>query len=194
MEGEPSQEASARAAPSRGALIPRYLGSPADPADYLASLENEAADYRGFNLLLADGRSLWYASNRGTPFARELRPGVYGLSNERLDTPWPKLRRVRQSFEAWLRAGGAGDEGLFSLLDDRRPASEEEGLPRTGLAPEWERTLSSPFVVHDGYGTRCSTILAIEPTGRCYLAERRFDPTGTPTGQTEYHLEREEWL
>ncbi|HEV2443831.1 MAG TPA: NRDE family protein [Steroidobacteraceae bacterium] len=181
-------------APSRGGLIPGYLGGTAGPDDYLAALEREAAGYGGFNLLLADGESLWYASNRGTPFARALSPGVHGLSNERLDTPWPKLLRVRGGFEEWLRAGGSAEGGdLFALLGDRVPATDEEELPSTGLSPQWERILSSPFVLHESYGTRCSTIVAIERTGACYLAERRFDPTGDVTGETEYRLSPGDW-
>lgn len=181
-------------APSRGGLIPGYLGGTAGPDDYLAALEREAAGYGGFNLLLADGESLWYASNRGAPFARALSPGVHGLSNERLDTPWPKLLRVRRGFEEWLGEAGSAEGGeLFALLGDRVPATDEEELPSTGLSPQWERILSSPFVLHESYGTRCSTIVAIEPTGACYLAERRFDPTGTTTGETEYRLSPGDW-
>lgn len=181
-------------APSRGGLIPRYLAGEAGPGDYLAALQQEAAGYGGFNLLLADGDTLRYASNRARSFARALLPGVHGLSNEQLDTPWPKLRRVRRGFEEWLR-GGANAEGdeLFALLADRTPASDEEGLPSTGIPAEWERILSAPFVRHETYGTRCSTVLAIEPSGACYLAERRFDPSGARTGETEYRLAPDEW-
>lgn len=181
-------------APSRGGLIPRYLDGAAGPGDYLATLVPAAAAYGGFNLLLADDESLWYASNRGAPFARALSPGIHGLSNELLDTPWPKLLRVRRGFEAWLREGGSVDNGeLFALLADPVPASEEEGLPSTGVAPEWERTLSSPFVLHRSYGTRCSSLVAIEPSGACFLAERRFDSSGACSGQTEYRLGPGEW-
>lgn len=181
-------------APSRGGLIPRYLGGAAGPGDYLEALAAEAVGYGGFNLLLADGDSLRYASNRCAPFARALSPGIHGLSNERLDTPWPKLRRVRRGFEEWLRGGGSMDnEELFTLLGDHTPAAEAELVPSAGISPEWERTLSSPFVLHESYGTRCSTLLAIEPSGACYLAERRFDPTGACSGQTEYRLAPGEW-
>jgi uncharacterized protein with NRDE domain len=180
-------------APSRGGLIPRYLEGTAGPGGYLATLETEAPGFGGFNLLLADGDSLWYASNRTQPFARALSPGVHGLSNELLDTPWPKLRRVRGGFEEWLRRAGSAESGeLFALLADRAPATDEE-LPDTGLSPAWERTLSSPFVRNETYGTRCSSILAIEPDGSCYLAERRFDPSGARSGETEYRLPRDEW-
>lgn len=182
------------AAPSRGGLIPRYLGGAAGPRDYLAALESHAAGYGGFNLLLADGESLWYGSNRCTPFARALSPGIHGLSNERLDTPWPKLVRVRSGFEKWLRAGISAEDGdLFTLLADRVPAADPESLPSTGLAPEWEQVLSSPFVLHESYGTRCSTVLAIEPSGALYLAERRFDPSGACIGETQYRLAPGEW-
>jgi uncharacterized protein with NRDE domain len=193
------------AAASRGSLIPRYLAGAAGPGEYLSALEHEAAGYGGFNLLLADDTSLWYGSNRGSPFARALSAGVHGLSNERLDTPWPKLRRVRCGFENWLGRGSDAEDGaLFALLEDREPATD--GLPgafalaspgrsgpNTGLSPEWERTLSSPFVLHESYGTRCSTIVAIEPAGRCYLAERRFDASGARSGESAYRLARGEW-
>jgi uncharacterized protein with NRDE domain len=190
-------------APSRGGLIPRYFGGTAGPGDYLEALERDAAGYGGFNLLLADGGSLWYGSNRGTPFARALSPGIHGLSNERLDTPWPKLRRVRRGFEEWLRKAQSAEGGeLFTLLGDRRPFPEAPGDAEedlrgahgpNGLSPEWERTLSSPFVLHETYGTRCSTIVAIEPAGGCYVAERRFDPSGACIGETEYRLAPGEW-
>src|SRR5215831_5791491 len=51
-------------APSRGTLIPSYLGGQAGAGDCLAGLEPRADTYSGFNLLLADADSLWYASNR----------------------------------------------------------------------------------------------------------------------------------
>ena len=176
-------------APSRGCLIPRYLGGEADAGDYLATLEREAPGYGGFNLLLADADSLWYASNRSATFAQPLSPGVHGLSNERLDTPWPKLLRVRSGFEGWLRgARDADGNELFELLADRTPAEDVESLPGGALSPEWERILSSPFVLHERYGTRCSTVVAIEPSGACFLAERRFDPSGACIGETRYHL------
>ena len=180
-------------APTRGALIPRYLADGSVKA-FLTQLEPEAPRYSGFNLLLADGDSLWYASNRAQPFARELPPGVYGLSNQFLDTPWPKLRRVRQRFDAWLGDPvNASASGLFSLLDDRKTATADEELPQTGITPEWERVLSAPFVLNPDYGTRCSTVLLLEASGAAYLAERRFDPKGVPTGETEFALAAGQW-
>lgn len=186
-----------RGAPSRGELIPRFLSAQADASarEFLAGLEAHAASYAGFNLLLSDRDSLWYGSNRATPFARELAPGVYGLSNELLDTPWPKLQRVRRGFEAWLGRAGASSAELFELLNDRAPAADDAALPAgdSGLPREWARILSAPFVLHPQYGTRCSTVLLEHPDGRLYLAERRFDSRGEPVGETEFELNAGEW-
>ena len=191
-----------RGAPSRGELIPRYLaartgtgGEPASARDFFAALEVPAAQYAGFNLLLSDRDSLWYGSNRATPFARPLRPGVYGLSNELLDTPWPKLQRVRRGFEAWLARLAGSPAELFELLTDRTRVADDAELPagRSGLPLEWERILSAPFVLHPEYGTRCSTVLLEEPDGRLYLAERRFDSRGETVGETEFRLNAGEW-
>ena len=182
------------AAPSRGRLIPDYLGSSQDPRGFFGSLQPRAAEYAGFNLLLADSGSLWYGSNRTSPFARELPPGVYGLSNELLDTPWPKLTRVKSRFTAWLGEAQATAAGLFELLADRSQALSGDTPASTGGLPrEWERILSAPFVLHPVYGTRCSTVLLLEPGGALYLAERRFDSAGECRGQTEFQLNAAEW-
>ena len=213
-------------APSRGDLIPGFLGAqggqPAERArEFLAGLAPRAAAWSGFNLLLADADALWYASNRTTPFARELGPGVYGLANESLDTPWPKLQRVRAGFERWLRppheiapdttaertpiskmrnfAGTPGEgspgnmEGLFKLLADRTPAQDPTPAHSGALPREWVRALSAPFVLHPEYGTRCSTVLLLEGDGQLQLTERRFDPAGKLSGETAFHLAAGEW-
>jgi uncharacterized protein with NRDE domain len=186
-------------APSRGDLVPEYLGARGAPAtrraaEFLAALEPRAHHYAGFNLLLSDADSLWYGSNRTTPFARGLTPGVYGLANESLDTPWPKLERVRSGFGTWLRqAPPAGVEGLFALLADRTPAAEPDVAHGGPLPPDWARALSAPFVLHPEYGTRCSTVLLLEEDGRLQLIERRFDPEGRLRGESEFRLEPGEW-
>jgi uncharacterized protein with NRDE domain len=182
------------AAPSRGGLIPQYLAGTAAPLEFLTQLEPQAGSYAGFNLLLADGARLAYGSNRATPFARTLAHGVYALSNELLDTPWPKLQRVRAGFEEWLRAGGATAAGLFALLNDRRQAGSDAQAAHTGGLPrEWQQVLSAPFVLHPVYGTRCSTVVLLEPGGALYIAERRFDAAGEPAGETEFRLNANEW-
>jgi uncharacterized protein with NRDE domain len=181
-----------RSAPSRGGLIPAYLAGDAEPVEYLRQLETDAPGYAGFNLLLADRDSLWYASNRADQFARELPPGIHGLSNEFLDTPWPKLVRTRARFEALLADPLSADgdrlaERLFEVLADREPAPPE-ALPPGDLSPEWARKLSAPFVLDPTFGTRCSTVLTIGVDETMRIAERRFGADGSPAGESEYAL------
>src|SRR6202050_5152006 len=168
------------AAPSRGDLIPPYLGAAgggAHPAsEFFAALAPHAREYSGFNLLLTDADSLWYGSNRASPFARTLAPGVYGLSNQLLDTPWPKLTRVRHRFEAWLNSTAPVDaRELLVMLDDRTPSAATDNAYPADLAPEWRRALSAPFVLHPLYGTRCSTVLLIAGDGGPQMTESRSD-------------------
>lgn len=191
-------------APSRGSLIPRYLSEAASPSRFLAA---DAGGYAGFNLLLADTRSLWYASNRADhnglgaiatggeqdTFARALSPGVYGLSNQLLDTPWPKLRRVRQKFQMWLAHSSGSTDELFAMLEDRTRVAADEELPRTGLSMEWERVLSAPFVLHPDYGTRSSTVLLLEHSGAFVLIERRFDRQGETSGESKWAEDATGW-
>ena len=180
-----------RSAPSRGGLIPAYLTGTRSAVEFLQTLESDAPGYSGFNLLLSDRQSLWYASNRADQFARELPPGIYGLSNEFLDTPWPKLVRVRARFEGLLQADSADPESLiadlFAMLADRETAPPDT-LPPGDLTPEWARILSAPFVLDTGFGTRCSTVLTIDTRGTLRIIERRFDSEGTRTGQSEHLL------
>ncbi len=183
-----------RAAPSRGELIPRFLASDLSAARFLEQMEADSMGYAGFNLLLCDGAELWYASNRADQFARRLQPGVYGLSNHFLDTPWPKLVRVRERLRRLLAPAATGElapralhAALFESLEDRARA-ELHDLPATGLTPEWEHVLSSPFVVHPEYGTRCATVALIDARGNGLVTERRYAADGMATGDTELEL------
>ncbi len=177
--------------PSRGALIPDWLASTGSAENYLAGLAGRAGRFAGFNLLIADREGLFYASNRGADLARTLAPGVYGLANHALDAPWPKLLRVRRGFGRWL-ALPAYLQSLFALLADREPVPGDD-LPQTGLSPEWERALSAPFVVHDRYGTRCSTVVAIGHDDSLEILERSFGEDGDPSGMASFRLPPGAW-
>ena len=180
-------QAPAEYSPSRGTLVPRFLTGATSPKEFLDDLRGAAPRYSGFNLLVGGPRALYYFSNRGTPVPLSLKPGTYGVSNHLLDTPWPKLARTRARFNELLKQPDPAVDALFGMLADRTRTADAE-LPHTGLPLEWERTVSSPFIVNDRYGTRCSTVLLVERNGRTVLHERRFDPEGVQTGVTRFEF------
>lgn len=164
---------------SRGALTADFLRSTESPLAAAGRAHDERAQYGGFNLLLMAGDELVYVGSHGDP-PRSLPPGLYALSNAMLDTPWPKLARLRQSFGELIARHPGGDDDelesdIFDLLDDREPAADAD-LPDTGVGLAVERLLSAPFIVSPEYGTRCSTVVMID--GEARLSERRFDPAG----------------
>lgn len=175
-------------APSRGELVARFLAGAASPHAYVDELGARASRYAGFNLLVGGARSLYYLSNRDGQVARPLASGVYGLSNHLLDSPWPKLRRTRARFAELVAHPFIEPHELFEMLRDRRPADAEE-IPDTGLPSEWERALSAPFVVHDRYGTRCSTLLLVDRDGHTTMQEWRYDAAGAMTGATRIEFD-----
>jgi uncharacterized protein with NRDE domain len=177
----------AAGAPSRGELVPGYLRGEARADGYLAQLAPVARSYGGFNLLLGGRDSLHYYSNRGDAAPRTLEPGIYGLSNHWLDTPWPKLTRTRARFAALLGRAPVVVEELFALLGDRTTVGDAD-LPHTGLPGDWERAVSAPFVIHEQYGTRCSTVVLVAHDGRTVVQERRFDPHGVQSGVSRFEF------
>ena len=173
-------------APSRGELVASMLESGASVAEGLTYLRDVGANYNGFNLIFSDGERLGiHESALGS--GRELGPGIYGLSNHLLDTPWPKVQNAKTRLEAAL-LGLTDTAPLLALLRDDRPASDAE-LPRTGVSLEWERLLSSAFVRAPDYGTRCSTIIRIDARGRAYFDEWSWNSVGADVGRTHLQFE-----
>jgi uncharacterized protein with NRDE domain len=165
-------------APSRGALVADFLRGSEDAEAYARRVSADAARYNGFNLLVGDGDGLFYLSNRAEG-VRRLEPGVYGLSNHLLDTPWPKVVRAKRSMADALANAGADadawDSGLWEMLADRVVAADDD-LPDTGVGAERERLLSPPFITSDVYGTRASTVLTVASDGEVRLVERSVAP------------------
>ncbi len=160
-------------APSRGQLVADYLRGDMSCEAYVAQIAAHAQAYNGFNLLVGDvERLIWY-SNRGdgNPRNSKLLPsGIYGLSNDSLDTPWPKVVRTKAQF-ASLLCQGAPEDAYFEMLTDTTRASDCR-LPKTGVDIEMERLLSPVCIESPTYGTRTSTIVQIFRQNSAVLHER----------------------
>jgi uncharacterized protein with NRDE domain len=175
------------AAPSRGELVTIALNDATPPLVCAGRLAVDGWRYHGFNLLLGDATGGAYTSNRASG-AIALDPGIHGLSNHLLETPWPKLLLAKARLAKVASNGADPVEAAFELLADRERAPASS-LPSTGVSPEWERLLSSAFIVHAEYGTRCSTVFTIDHQGRARFAERSFDREGTTNGEVVYEFE-----
>lgn len=151
---------------SRGALV----------TDWLAGREPAAPESMNpFNLFFADTETAWHLANHPASHCRALPPGIHGLSNGAHDTPWAKTLALKTALEGWLPTDSADPAALLLALRD------ETELPGEGP----DARFSPVFIRHPLYGTRCSTVLAIDAEGRGYIIERRFDANGQITGETE---------
>ncbi|HEY2862801.1 MAG TPA: NRDE family protein [Casimicrobiaceae bacterium] len=171
-------------APSRGELVTHMLRETGSPLRSSAALLPDAGRYHGFNLLVGQGGDAAFASNRASG-ALALGAGVHGLSNHLLDTPWPKLLRGKERLAAWLADDEPAIDAAFALLADRAPAADA-ALPATGISRQWERLLSSSFIVSHEYGTRSSTVLLIARDGAARFIERSFDASGKAIGEASF--------
>lgn len=174
----------ARDAPrSRGELVSAYLAGEADAEAYLKHVAARGDQYNGFILIAGDLDALHWLSNRGSGVAR-IPPGVHGLSNHLLNTPWPKIERSKRALEQLLGAEeDALTNGLFRILADRSQAADHE-LPDTGVGLQRERELSANFISGERYGTRASTVVLVTANGNVQFIERSFGAHGTPLGET----------
>ncbi len=171
---------------SRGHLVTEFLNSSATPIDYLQALHG--ADYSGFNLLVSDGQSLAYFSNRDGA-ARELLPGTYGLSNATLDTPWEKVERSKNKLQKLIDSGSISETSLMRLLADRSKGPTDE-VKSDRLPFSTAHAITAPFIVLPDYGTRCSTVVLADQRGKWSLLERRFAADGSKTGESRYSFNR----
>jgi uncharacterized protein with NRDE domain len=173
---------------SRGWLASDWLRGEDDALQASQDLLARAGDYRPFNLLLADGAHCCWSSNRPVPRMAATTPGVHSLSNAELDTPWPKARTLAQRLQDWLQAGEAEDfQPLFAALADAT-VWPDASLPDTGVGIERERLLSAAFIRGTGYGTRASTVIAIDHEGNGLVIEQSWGPQGVDLGRRRVDL------
>lgn len=160
-------------APSRGALVTDFLLESEPSEKYLTRLAEKDEIYNGFNLIVGNPEELWYRSNykKGV---HKLSPGLHGLSNHLLDTPWPKIERGMDKMKMVLTEEKLTSDQLFNVLFDDVIAADDT-LPDTGIGLERERVLSAMFIKSPGYGTRCSTVILIDTNNRVKFSERVYN-------------------
>lgn len=160
-------------APSRGALVADYVSSDVRPLRYMEQVASEGDRYNGFNLLVGSPRELYYYSNYGQGITA-VPPGLHGLSNHLLNTPWPKVKKALQMVRPVLDANTIDIDRLMDVMYDDAVAPDAE-LPDTGLGPARERALSSMFIKSPGYGSRNTTVVLVDRANNVRFAERVYN-------------------
>jgi len=172
---------------SRGLLVSNFLVSDMLPETYLKAIADSGETYNGFNLVaghILDSKrqvspSLWWFSNKKSEILN-IPPGIHAISNHLMDTPWPKTRKTSEGMRRILADQKPIDpERIFSLLADTDRAPDA-GLPDTGVGLEWERALSSVFVISPVYGTRSSAVILVDRSGLLTFFERTFTSGALP--------------
>lgn len=160
--------------PSRGALCSDFINQ--DMTAMAFAQQADQHDYAGYNLLLWDGEQLVYHSNRSQQAPSLLGPGLYGLSNALLDTPWPKVDKVKQGLHSLLQSSHVDHEQLQQVMLDPHLA-DDHLLPQTGIPQSWEKQLSACHIVAPemDYGTRTCISVLQHHDGTMSVKERDFD-------------------
>jgi len=172
--------------PSRGTLIPAFLGGATSPSAFLEQLSSTAATYAGFTLLLADRDEVAVLTSTETQGPTLLAPGVFALSNGPIGTDWPKIRKSRARLQDRLRQPLVGAADLLALLDDRSTVADQD-LPDTGIGLALERRLAPQFIVHPDYGTRSATAI-LRSAHEVHCVEQHFSPAGDMLDRREFRF------
>lgn len=158
---------------SRGKLTLDFLLSIREPKEYIEDLLNDSWKYNGFNLLTGTLKDLYFFSNK-LDKPQKLSPGIYGLSNHLLDTPWTKVVKSKNAFKEAIEDEIPSIKKLFDLLADTTVPPDNE-LPDTGVGIEIERIAAPVFIKNDFYGTRSSTVLLINKDDEVLFIEKSLN-------------------
>lgn len=174
-------------APSRGLLVSDFLTKMKSPEQYLDDIQKTGHLYNGFNLLVGDRSGLFYYSNMGSGI-QKITPGLYGLSNHLLDTPWPKIEKGKAALGTLLEETHKIEiEDVFDILTDRSYPADDQ-LPNTGVDRDWEKVLSPLFISSPTYGTRSSSVVVVERTSRITFAERTFESQQAESSENQTRI------
>ncbi|MDM8514669.1 NRDE family protein [Desulfobacterales bacterium HSG16] len=183
---------------SRGDLVSDFIKGSKSPVSYLEQFKEGPGEkglgkeHNGFNLIAGDRSGLFYCSNRHcsnraavqeagsksetkSEVIQKLKPGIYGVSNHLLNTPWPKVEQSKERFGKIIKSKKIDIEAIFTMLADQAFAPDDQ-LPDTGVGYEWEKMLSPVFIKSEIYGTRSSSVLLVTKNRQIQFVERTFVP------------------
>ncbi len=158
---------------SRGKIVTDYLLGYSSPELYSKGLKDSSKQFNGYSLIFGNREDLYFFSNRSKD-AIKLEPGIHGLSNHLLNTPWFNVKRAKELLKNAVDKGNNLINDLLKLLSDKTLSPDDE-LPETGLKKEIEKSISSIFVETPEYGTRASTVILIDKNDKVIFAEKSLN-------------------
>ncbi|XP_062930197.1 transport and Golgi organization protein 2 homolog isoform X2 [Mobula hypostoma] len=199
----------------RGFLVPNFLTQDIDGLSYLKKISLQGHLYNGFNLLTADFRSgpkkliytcaskvrrrvtctspkstkgdmMCYYGNKSHEEPRVLDPGIYGLCNSLLETPWKKLVHGKKLFTETIQKNCSLSpknltQELLNVMTNEEiqlPAADIEEQGQDFIRPILKE-FSALFIRTPLYGTRTSTIILVDAEGHVTFTERCLLEPGT---------------
>ncbi|MEP6785222.1 MAG: NRDE family protein [Sphingomonadales bacterium] len=153
--------------PSRGAIVGHLLEAEAAPDATVAAL----GAFNPVNAVVVNRSGAWLMTNRPSIAAAPLLPGVHDLSNDPVGCETGKTFRARAAVADWIATPAPEIGTLFEALRAWVP-SDPDAL----------------FVKDSVYGTRCSTVVAIDQAGRGTIVERSFDAHGEDIGRRSFNI------
>lgn len=159
---------------SRGELVLQALTS--NDKQTAEQLKKSTLDYNGYNLVFGQLNNLSCFDN----ISQKLQPlssGFHALCNGALDDIWPKMALGQHQLTEVITSTSLDVSRLFSIMNNNEQANIQH-LPNTGLPLDWEKLLSSIFIVSPEYGTRTTNIILQDNDGNITVYDRSYNEKG----------------
>lgn len=184
VANNPRRPAGPAPRPSRGNLVRAFVTGDKPSGRFLDGVQVNEERYPGFCLLAGTRVQVrGFISPRSDHKGRWTLPaGITAISNSPLESPWPKVAFLENALRESLSAPEFDRARILAALNHRGPVGEDDG--RTPASPG-----RTPFIVGDRYGTRASTVIAMDAEGFCEFEERSFDAAGREAGTVRERFE-----
>jgi len=168
---------------SRGELISNYITSKGvSSKEYLENIKER--NYAGFNLLLGDKEGIHYISNRSEGIEK-LESGIHALGNLLLNTQTKKSIKIKNQFKELLQTNPNEDVLLEFMRGD---SGDLSNLDMAGFKETEHEEIPYRFIKSNVYGTRCTTLLTIDPNGKYKITEQNYSKKGNKTEKISYEI------
>ena len=168
---------------TRGELVSNYITSKGlSSIDYLENIKG--INYAGFNLLLGDKKGIYYFSNR-TEEIDKLEPGIHAVGNLLLNSQTKKSIKVKKQFKELLQTN-PDEVALLEFM--KQDSGDLSDLDMVGFKETEHEEIPYRFIKSDFYGTRCTTLLTINPSGKYRITEQNYSKRGDKTRKVSHEI------